>query len=92
MNAVHPLQTSSRRWLPLQPAEWALLAAAAALLAFAVWGPFLPASAHQHDFADQRGWHGLPCALDVLSNLPFAVAGAWGICSSSVRHTCRCWE
>ena len=79
MNAVHPLQTSSRRWLPLQPAEWALLVAAAALLAFAVWGPFLPASAHQHDFADQRGWHGLPCALDVLSNLPFAVAGTWGL-------------
>ena len=79
MNAVHPLQTSSRRWLPLQSAEWALLVAAAALLAFAVWGPFLPASAHQHDFADQRGWHGLPCALDVLSNLPFAVAGAWGL-------------
>ena len=79
MNAVHPLQTSSRRWLPLQPAEWALLVAAAALLAFAVWGPFLPASAHQHDFADQRGWQGLPCALDVLSNLPFAVAGVWGL-------------
>ena len=79
MNAVHPLQPSSRRWLPLQPAEWALLVAAAALLAFAVWGPFLPASAHQHDFADQRGWHGLPCALDVLSNLPFAVAGVWGL-------------
>ena len=79
MNAVHPLQTSSRRWLPLQPAEWALLVAAAALLAFAVWGPFLPASAHQHDFADQRGWHGLPCAMDVLSNLPFAVAGVWGL-------------
>ena len=79
MNAVHPLQTSSRRWLPLQPAEWSLLVAAAALLAFAVWGPFLPASAHQHDFADQRGWQGLPCALDVLSNLPFAVAGAWGL-------------
>ena len=79
MNAVHPLQTSSRRWLPLQSAEWALLAAAVALLAFAVWGPFLPASAHQHDFADQRGLQGLPCALDVLSNLPFAVAGAWGL-------------
>ena len=62
MNAVHPLQTSSRRWLPLQSAEWALLAAAVALLAFAVWGPFLPASAHQHDFADQRGLQGLPCA------------------------------
>ncbi len=79
MNAVHPLQTFSRRWLPPQPAEWALLAAAATLLVFVFWGPFLPASAHQHHFADQRGWRGLPCALDVLSNLPFAVAGMWGL-------------
>ena len=29
--------------------------------------------------SDQRGWQGLPCALDVLSNLPFAVAGVWGL-------------
>lgn len=32
------------------------------------------------DFADGRGWHGLPNALDVLSNLPFAglgLAGLW---------------
>ena len=90
MNAVHPLQTSSRRWLPLQPAEWALLVAAAALLAFAVWGPFLPASAHQHDFADQRGWQGLPCALDVLSNLPFAVVD--GVARGAGGAGCECDE
>lgn len=63
----------------LAPAEAGLLWAALALLALAVFGPVLPASPHQHGFADQRTLWGLPCALDVLSNLPFAVAGAWGL-------------
>ena len=79
MNAVHSLPSSTRRWPALQRAEWGFLIAAIVLLALAVWGPHLPASAHQHNFADQRGWWGLPCALDVLSNLPFAVAGVWGL-------------
>ena len=30
-------------------------------------------------FADGRGWHGLPNALDVLSNLPFALLGLAGL-------------
>ncbi|SMC26658.1 hypothetical protein SAMN02745857_02565 [Andreprevotia lacus DSM 23236] len=34
---------------------------------------------HYHDFADQRGWGGLPHAADVLSNLPFALVGLWGL-------------
>ena len=63
----------------LAPAEAGLLWAALALLELAVFGPVLPASPHQHGFADQRTLWGLPCALDVLSNLPFAVAGAWGL-------------
>lgn len=63
----------------LAHAEWALLLAAAALLALAVGGPPLPGSLHQHAFADHRTLWGLPCALDVLSNLPFAVAGLWGL-------------
>jgi len=72
-------------WTPFAPMprtarlEAGLLCAALALLALAVFGPMLPASAHQHGFADQRTWAGLPCALDVLSNLPFALAGAWGL-------------
>ena len=61
------------------PAEAGLLWAALALLVLAVFGPVLPASPHQHGFADQRTLWGLPCALDVLSNLPFALAGAWGL-------------
>jgi hypothetical protein len=43
-----------------------------------VVGP-IPQFAHYHDFADQRAWLGIPNAADVLSNLGFAVVGAWGL-------------
>lgn len=33
---------------------------------------------HHHGFADQRGWLGLSCAADVLSNLVFAFMALWG--------------
>ncbi len=59
--------------------EAALLCVALALLALACLGPVLPASPHQHDFADGRTLWGIPCAMDVLSNLPFAIAGLWGL-------------
>ena len=72
---------SLRRFAPLRlsRAEAGLIALGLLLAALACLGPVLPASAHQHDFADQRTLWGIPCALDVLSNLPFAVAGAWGL-------------
>ena len=35
--------------------------------------------AHGHPFADARVWLGIPNALDVLSNLPLALAGVWGL-------------
>lgn len=76
---ARPLSPAARRGAALQRAEWGLVAALAVLLALAVWGPALAPSPHQHDFADQRTWWGLPCALDVLSNLPFAVAGVAGL-------------
>lgn len=79
MTAVHLLPPALRRPIGLQRSEWGLLAALVVLLALAVWGPALTPSPHQHDFADQRSWWGLPCALDVLSNLPFAVAGVAGL-------------
>ncbi len=46
--------------------------------------PPLRQSAAYHDFADQRAWHSLPHALDVLTNLPFLLAGLWGL-----RETAR---
>lgn len=49
--------------------------------------PLLPQYAHYHQFADQRVWLGIPHAADVLSNLPFAVMGAWGLlCLRRVQH------
>lgn len=59
--------------------EIGLLLAATGLLALAVLGPALAQPAHLHDYADQRTLWGLPFAMDVLSNLPFALAGAAGI-------------
>jgi hypothetical protein len=71
---AYPRTGAAVQWL-----EAALLAAALALLALALWGPVLHDHPHQHGFADQRTLWSIPCALDVLSNLPFALAGAWGL-------------
>lgn len=49
------------------------------LLAAALLAPSVAQPAHYHDFADQRSWGGLPHAMDVLSNLPFALWGMVGI-------------
>ena len=48
-------------------------------LAFACLGPAVAQHDHYHAFADQRTWLGVPCAMDVLSNLPFAIAALWGL-------------
>jgi hypothetical protein len=32
-----------------------------------------------HNFADQRGWLGLPNFLNVISNAPFLLVGVWGL-------------
>jgi len=56
-----------------------LLTAVLAALAIACWGPAVAQQDHYHAFADQRTWLGVPCAMDVLSNLPFAVVGVWGL-------------
>ncbi len=69
-----PLPTLSRR-------ERGLLFTFALLALVACLGPELPAAevAIASVFADGRSWHGLPNAMDVLSNLPFLVIGGWGL-------------
>jgi len=60
--------------------ERGLLYFLAFLLLVAVAGPALQASGLGGiSFADDRGWRGLPHAMDVLSNLPFAAIGVWGL-------------
>jgi hypothetical protein len=58
---------------PLNPAETGLLVALLLAIATACFGPSVSQFEHYHAFADQRHLLGLPCALDVLSNLPFAL-------------------
>ena len=57
-----------------------VLAGLAALLALALaWhGPIAQWDSY-HAFADQRAMWGIPHAADVLSNLPFALAGLWAL-------------
>ena len=65
----------------LKTPETMLLAAMLGLLALALFGPLVKQPTHQHVFADQRMWQGIPFAMDVLSNLSFALWGlAGGLC------------
>jgi hypothetical protein len=64
---------------PLSALETRLLLACILALLLACLGPAVAQYAHYHAFADQRAWWGVPHAMDVLSNLPFAVGGAWGL-------------
>ena len=60
--------------------ERALALAAGMLLLAALLGPALPTpAAFASVFADTRAWGRLPNAMDVLSNLPFALLGLIGL-------------
>ena len=65
--------------LNAEKTERSLLFAVLLLLAVALFAPPLAQPVHQHAFADPRGWAHIPCALNVLSNLPFALWGAAGL-------------
>lgn len=65
--------------LSLTRNETWLLLACAVLAAVAVFGPALAQPPHLNDFADQRTLWGIPHAADVLSNIPFALAGCAGL-------------
>ena len=64
---------------PLTPCETSLLVALLMACAVACLGPAVSQYADYHAFADQRTLWGLPFAMDVLSNIPFALLGAWGL-------------
>jgi hypothetical protein len=62
----------------LTKAEVMLLAVFAAGVAGALFGPSVLQPPHHHDFADARTVFGIAYGMDVLSNLPFALAGLMG--------------
>ncbi|WP_280152766.1 hypothetical protein [Piscinibacter sp. XHJ-5] len=62
------------------PARAGWLLAITLVAAAALWrhGPIVQ-WADYHRFADARAWLSMPNAANVLSNLPFLLAGAWGL-------------
>ena len=56
-----------------------LLAPAFAIAIIALLLAPIPQPLTYHNFADHRAWLGIPNFGDVLSNLPFAVVGVWGL-------------
>jgi len=56
-----------------------LLLTIVAALAVLIWLPRIPQNPAYHNFADQRGWLGIPNAMDVASSLPLVVIGAVGL-------------
>lgn len=84
----------SRTTSAVSPRALALLALAFVLgLALWVHGP-IPQWPSYHQFADQRGWLGIPNAADVVSNLPFALIGTaflWAMGGSPRNEASLAW-
>jgi len=57
----------------------ALIVVTLAVIAVDLWLPRIPQPQAYHNFADQRSFLGIPNFGDVVSNLPFAVFGLWGL-------------
>jgi len=56
-----------------------LIAPAVILAVIALFLPAIPQPLAYHNFADHRGWLGIPNFGDVVSNIPFAIVGIWGL-------------
>ena len=56
-----------------------LIGVAVVLGIIACFLPAIPQPLSYHNFADHRGWLGIPNFGDVVSNVPFAVVGIWGL-------------
>ena len=67
-------------------ARWLLGGVCAVFFFGLLWHGAIAQWPDYHDFADTRSWLGIPNAANVLSNLPFAVIGAWGLWRLTCRH------
>ena len=56
-----------------------LIAPASMVAIVALLLPRIPQPLAYHNFVDQRGWLGIPNFGDVVSNVPFAIVGLWGL-------------
>ena len=71
---------------PLMPRRWPPQTRLGVIIGVCVIAPIaliliprIPLGADYHNFADTRIMLGLPHALDVLSNVPFFIVGAWAL-------------
>lgn len=65
--------------LPKATAPLLLIGVAVAVAIIALLLSPIPQPPSYHNFADHRSWLGVPNFGDVISNLPFAVVGIWGL-------------
>jgi predicted membrane channel-forming protein YqfA (hemolysin III family) len=65
--------------IPRSKAPVLLIALAVVIAIIAFFLPPIPQPLSYHNFADQRPWLGIPNFADVVSNLPFAIVGVWGL-------------
>jgi hypothetical protein len=49
------------------------------VIVIALFLPRIPQPQSYHNFADARAWLGIPRFGDVVSNVPFAIVGLWGL-------------
>ena len=66
-----------------------LIVVAVVIAIVAVLIPPIPQPLAYHDFADQRGWLGIPNFGDVVSNLAFAIVGIWGLVVLFTPHAAK---
>jgi hypothetical protein len=65
--------------LPRSSAPYLLIVLAIAIAIIALLLPPIPQPLSYHNFADHREWLGIPNFGDVVSNVPFAIVGIWGL-------------
>ncbi|MGH8287150.1 MAG: alkaline phytoceramidase [Steroidobacteraceae bacterium] len=63
---------------------WLLIGATAVSVAAAILAPAFPQPLSYHDFADCRSFLSIPNFLNVTSNAPFLIAGAYGLAISLI--------
>jgi hypothetical protein len=59
--------------------RWLLLIAAVVIAIVTLFLPPIAQPVTYHNFADHRGWLGISNFGDVVSNIPFAIVGLWGL-------------
>lgn len=94
LDPLHTMLSTTRSSpRPHHQAAWLLAMAALLALALGLHGPIAQWEGY-HAFADARSWLGLPNAENVLSNLPFALIGLWGlrVHLRSTHAHCHVWR